>query len=265
MCLYFITRKDDIFVYVYKNPLYYEIAFSFVNAKKQIDLFETFVKKFSIIQVKTFLDIGCGPSLQLREIAKRGYSAVGLDTSSRMLQYLKQKAKEERIAITTVRGDMHNFKLTKKADCAFILMGTVSYMKSNSNFLSHLDVVANALNKGGLYIIENLRLDWTSRHLFKKQEWIMKRGDTQIKTTYMIRQKDVLKQMLEETMVLNVNDNGKRKTLKEKVDTKIIFPQEFVELVKMNGKFEFLGWFERNTIKPLKKASMNNITLLRRK
>ena len=65
---------------IYKEPRYYEIAFSFIDTRKQVDLFERFIRKYSRINVKRFLDIGCGPTLQLREIAKRGYEAIGLDS-----------------------------------------------------------------------------------------------------------------------------------------------------------------------------------------
>ena len=51
---------------VYNEPLYYEIAFSFMNSAKQADLFKEFIEKHSGIAVKRFLDIGCGPVLQLR-------------------------------------------------------------------------------------------------------------------------------------------------------------------------------------------------------
>ena len=78
-------KLEDMKMAVYEEPLYYEIAFSFIDAKRQIDLFEKFIKKYSRIDVKWFLDIGCGPSLQLREAAKRGYGAIGLDSSSQML------------------------------------------------------------------------------------------------------------------------------------------------------------------------------------
>jgi len=64
---------------IYKHPRYYEIAFSFFDPKQQVDCFEEIIAKFSKVKVKRFLDIACGPSLQLREIAKRGYEAVGLD------------------------------------------------------------------------------------------------------------------------------------------------------------------------------------------
>jgi hypothetical protein len=48
---------------IYKNPLYYEIAFNFFDLKKQIDAFELIIEKFSKIEVERFLDIACGPSL----------------------------------------------------------------------------------------------------------------------------------------------------------------------------------------------------------
>ena len=74
---------------LYQEPLYYEIAFSFINPARQVDEFERIIEEFSKIRAKRFLDIACGPSLQLREIAKRGYEAVGLDSSAEMLGYLK--------------------------------------------------------------------------------------------------------------------------------------------------------------------------------
>lgn len=61
---------------VYKQPLCYEIAFGFVDARVQVDNFEKLIKRFSKIGVNSFLDIACGPSLQLREIARRGYEAI---------------------------------------------------------------------------------------------------------------------------------------------------------------------------------------------
>lgn len=57
---------------IYQQPLYYEIAFGFIDPKTQVDNFEKLIMKFSEIKVNRFLDIACGPSLQLREIPRRG-------------------------------------------------------------------------------------------------------------------------------------------------------------------------------------------------
>ena len=246
---------------VYNQPLYYEIAFSFINPKKQVIFFEKLIKKYSKIKVKRVLDIACGPSLQLREMSRRGYESVGLDSSSQMLRYLKQKTKEEGVNIETVKDDMGNFRLDKKVEFAFIMMGSISNIESNEDLLSHLDSVANSLKKGGLYLIENFRLDWSS----KSQSWVMKRAGIKVKTAFQTKLKNMLSQIALDTITMVVNDNGKKLRFSECSLTKHIFPEELKTLIELNGKFDFLGFFDHFKMKELKEAKNENIILLRRK
>jgi SAM-dependent methyltransferase len=254
---------------IYRQPLYYEIAFSFFDVKKQIDSFEQVIKKFSQIKVKRFLDVACGPSLQLREIARRGYEAVGVDLSREMLKYLLKRAEDEGQKIETVQADMSHFRLKKKADFAFIMMGSL-VVESNKRFLEHLDSVASSLRKGGLYFIQNTFVNWASA---QGQSWDMERDGIHVKTTYNTHWENILNQTFIEEIALEINDRGKKLKLKSSEELKFIFPQEFKALVKLNGRFEFLGWWEGNEStwyldKPLEKAespSNFNMVLLRRK
>lgn len=255
---------------IYEHPLYYEIAFSFFDPKEQIDTFEKIIKKFSKMQVRRFLDISCGPSLQLREVARRGYEAIGLDLCPEMLEYLDKKAEEEGVKVETVLADMTDFRLKEKVDFAFIMMGSLN-VESNEHFLSHLSSVAASLKRGGLYFIQNWTVDWTKP---EKQSWTMERDGVSVETTFELRLKDVLNQIGTERITLDVNDHGKReKYVQKDRDLKMIFPQEFKTLIKLNGKFEFLGWWEGTEStwfldKPLEKAeklSGINMVLLRRK
>jgi SAM-dependent methyltransferase len=250
---------------VYNAPLYYEIAFSFIDAKKQVDLFERFIRKFSKIPVRRMLDIGCGPGLQMREAARRGYEAVGLDASPQMLRYLQARAREEGVQVETAQADLTGFRLRPKADFACIMMGTISYVRSNREFLSHLDAVAASLRSGGLYLIDDFRLDWAGKRFFVPGTWTMRRGGIRVRTTYDFQLKDALKQTVVDVLKLDVNDHGVRKVFEDRRDTKLIFPQELLTLIELNGKFEFLGWFERHRMRRLTRANMDNITLLRRK
>jgi SAM-dependent methyltransferase len=254
---------------VYENPLYYEIAFSFFNVKEQVDCFQEIIRRFSRIRVKLFLDIACGPSLQLREIARRGYEAVGLDSSPEMLAYLRGKAEEEGLKIETLQADMYVFRLKRKADFAFIMMGSFN-AGSNDELLSHLDSVARSLKKGGLYFIQNMCLDWMQN---AEQSWTMERDGINVKTTYSTRWKNLLNQIYTEKLILEVNDHGRMLRLEDEEDLKFVFPQEFKMLVRLNGEFEFLGWWEGTESRwfldrPLEKAekpSNINMVLLRRR
>jgi len=79
---------------------------------------------------------------------------------------------------------------------------------------------------------------------------------------------NLVEQKIIDRVIAEVIENGKTKIFKtEKVD-KIIFPQEFLELVEKNGKFEFVGWYNNfNLAELLENATKINrpITLLRRK
>ncbi len=208
----------------YSEPLYYEIAFGFVDAKKQVDLFENFIGKYSRIKARRFLDLGCGPGLQLREIARRGNEAIGLDMSQQMLDYLERRAAEEGVRVQTIRADMTDFRLEEKADFAFTMMGTICEIDSGEGLLSHLNCVACSMRSGGLYLIENLRLDLASEGFFLPQSWTMERDGARVKTTYDIRLKDALTQTLTETLVLEVDDHGRSMVFRESGDTRMVFP-----------------------------------------
>jgi len=248
---------------IYKMPLYYEVAFGFVDVKKQLALFEEFIERKSKIEVKRFLDIGCGPSRQLRELAKRGHEAVALDSCREMLKYLKDKAAASGVSIETVRANFLRFKLKKKVDFAFMLMGTIGYVRSNDEFLAHLNSVAKSLRPGGLYLLENVRHDWPSKD--NRQSWVMKKHGITVKTSYDLKVKDKMAQLCKETLRLDIDDHGKKLAVESRFDSKLIFPEEFSGLIKSNGKFEFLGWFEHKKFKKLKEPAMLNYALLRRK
>lgn len=250
---------------IYDQAKYYEIAFSFINAKKQGNSFEEFIKKYGKIKVNSVLDLGCGTALQLREMARRGYDSIGLDASSKMLEYLKNEAEKENVKIETIKADMNNFKLKQKVDFAYIMMGSIVYTKNNALFLSHLNSVANSLNSGGLYLIENLSINWADPKFWKPQKWTMKRGKTKVKTIFQVVPKDPLNQVVTQTIKLEVDDAGKKIEFVDRDDLKIVAPEELKLLVEKNGQFEFIGFFERYSTKPLEKISSDNIALLRRK
>lgn len=250
---------------IYNQAKYYEIAFGFIDAEKQGDLFEKFIKKYSKIKVKMVLDLGCGTALQLREMAKRGYNAIGLDSSSQMLKYLNQKALSEGLKVETIKSNMNDFKLKQQTDFVYVMMGSIIYAGNGSSFLKHLDSVADSLKSGGLYLIENSPLNWADPKFLEAQTWTMKKGKVKIKTTYKLTAKDSYKQTVLQDFVLDVNDDGVRSNYIDNDELKVIFPEELRLLIEKNGKFEFVDFFERDSMKKLKGTSSENIVLLRKK
>jgi len=252
-------------VSIYGEPLYYEIAFSFINPSRQINLFEKFIKKYSKVKPVSFLDIGCGPSPQLLELAKRGYKCTGLDLCPNMLKYLTLKAKETGLKIETKKADFTNFTVKEPFDFTMMMMGTIGYIDSTVKLISHLKSVAKALKPGGLYLIENFRTVRSKEHFFSPQTWMIKRKNILIRVFYKIDIKDSVNGLETETILLEVEDHGKKHLFKQKADIKIFSPIEFFEAIKITESFEFLGWFNRETLRSTERPKIGNYTLLRRK
>ena len=199
------------------------------------------------------------------ELAKRGYAFTGLDLSSAMLDYSLKKARKAGIKIRTIHADMCSFKTKERFDFVFCMLGSVS-VGSNKDFLSHLDSVGECLGSGGLYLIDaSINFDWTG---LGRERWTMLKGGLIVNVTWEQEPMSLTEQKIVDRLIVEVLEQGKTTVFKtEKID-KIIFPQEFLELVEKNGKFEFLGWYNNfNLADSLEKAKKINrpITLLRRK
>ncbi|MDH5481285.1 MAG: class I SAM-dependent methyltransferase [Candidatus Bathyarchaeota archaeon] len=257
--------KKEETLEVYASPFYYEVAFSFRDIKIEVDFFEQCIRNISRTRVKKIIDIGCGPSPYMFELVKRGYAFTGLDISKAMLNYSLEKARKAGIRIKTILADMRNFRSKEKFDFAFCMLGSIE-VESNKDFLSHLDSVAGCLKGGGLYLIDaSIQFDWTK---LSPQNWTIIKNGLTINVTWEAVPISHVGQKIIERLLLEVIEGEKGKTLKMENVGKIIFPQEFLELVEKQGKFEFVGWYNNfDLTQPLEKAASFNrpTTLLRKK
>ena len=253
---------------VYDHPKYYEIAFSFRDIRAEVDTFERCFKNYAEIPVKSILEIGCGNSPHLEELLKRGYVYTGLDISKAMLAYSSQKAAAMDGKATFIHADMINFLISQTFDFAFIALGSLCARNTDEIF-SHFRSVAQALNKGGLYF-----LDWCIRFApFSAQDdsWTIEQEKIKVTTHFSEKLIDAVEQLVEETISLDVQEDASTLTFTETGIKRVIFPQEFLQIIKHTKEFEFVGWWNNwNLEKPLSeikdpKKISRPIALLRKK
>jgi len=250
----------------YDYPEYYQLAFSFRDIKHEVDIFEECFRRFSKIPVGEVLELGCGPSPHLEELAARGYKYIGLDNSQKMLDYARNKARTLKIPARFIFGDMLNFTMDTKVDFAYLLLGSL-FVKSTKDILSHFACVAEALKPGGLYL-----LDWCVDFLLgvspKKENWTVEKEGVKIDIRF------IDEGVIERTAQLSkyridaeVIDQGEHIHLGNEVIVRKIFPQEFLLLVEKTTKFEFVGWWNNwDLAQPIEQAERiaRPITLVRR-
>jgi len=225
---------------LYDNPKYYEIAFSFRDIVSEVDIFEECFERFSLIPVRSTLELSCGPSPHMEELVKRGYEYTGLDLSEPMLNYGKQKACNIGGEVNLLKANMVDFSLAGRVDFVFITLGSL-YVKNSNELISHFQCVEKVLKNGGLYLLDwCIRFDALSN---MRDSWQIEKNGVTIKTTVSREFVNLVEQTFEENILLEVDDNGRRQTFQQSEIRRAIYPQEFLCLINRLEHFEFVGWW----------------------
>jgi len=251
---------------LYDHPRYYDLAFSFRDIGMEVDVFEECFRKYSKIPVRRVLELACGPSPHLEELAKRGYEYVGLDTSQAMIDYAQRKARALGINPTFLLADMRSFSLGEPVDFAYTMLGSL-YVETTQDILSHLSSVAKALNPGGLYLLDAcINFQWNEG--IEEQNWTIEREGVKVDVKFANEAViDRAAQTCRNVVLVDVDDHGKALHIDDIEVTRTIFPQEFLLLIEKEMEFEFIGWWNNwNMAEPIEVAKSIDrpITLIRR-
>jgi SAM-dependent methyltransferase len=248
----------------YAAPLYYHIAFE-LNRKAETDFLVTCFRKYARGAVRRVLDVACGTGHHSLRLARRGYRMTALDLSAPSIAFLASEAARLGLDVTTIVGDMTDFRLPRAVDAAICMQDSQGHLLDTAALLAHLRAVRRNVRAGGVYVFDRLvpngwrpgaRWTWTRR----------RRGIT-VRTTFQtLLDYDVARQVCQEVMRFDISENGRHRAVVQRHPTRIIFPQELRALVELAGGWELCGWFSNFSLRrPLEKsaAALVMITVLR--
>jgi SAM-dependent methyltransferase len=246
----------------YQHPHYYEIALAPDDVAHEIDFFEAAIDKFSNTKLRRVFELGAGTAPYLEEWHKRGYAYCGLDLSPAMIEFARDKARRRSIEASFVLGDMRDLdRGLGPFDVAYVLLGSL-YVRSNREFLDHLDRVAGLLAPGGLYLLDSFV--WFRIFHDYQRSWTRRKGGVTVRTRYRAELLDPIAQTYNECLTFTVNDGGKELVITGQVPAKVFFPQEFLCLVELSGRFEFIGWYNDFSFPAELKPEGRHLVILRK-
>jgi len=250
----------------YDQPDFYDLAFSWRDIGKEVDVFEECFRRFSKVPVKRVLELASGTSPHLAELSRRGYNYTGLDLARAMVLWSGAKAHKLGIDASFIQADMADFSIGEPVDFVFTMCGSL-YTKSTPEFISHLDSVAKALRPGGLYLLDwCINFEWNQPK--REQKWKMKRKGVEIKVRFLEEVVDPASQIANHRLIGDLVDRGEKHHFESVNTVRVILPQEFLLFLEKCGKFEFLGWWNNWDLERPMESEENvsrPITLIRRK
>lgn len=98
----------------------------------------------------SILDLGCGTGTFTSKLTHMAPIVYGMDLSSEMIQYAKQKLTE----VHWIQGDMSNFDLNQTFDLITIFCDSLNYLQSEEEVMDTFNHVYHHLNEQGIFIFD---------------------------------------------------------------------------------------------------------------
>jgi SAM-dependent methyltransferase len=167
---------------IYDFPKYYDMIFN-ADWATEVRFVDAALKKHASRKVKRVYEPACGTGRLLVKLAKLGYEVSGNDLNPKAVDYCNRRLHRHDLPESVEVADMCNFKLKRKVDGAFNLINTFRHLGTEEQAEAHLRCMAEALNKGGVYLL-GLHLLAAKGQLLDEESWSGRRGGTTV-TSYM--------------------------------------------------------------------------------
>jgi SAM-dependent methyltransferase len=165
---------------LYDYPRYYDLVFG-SDWKAEYDFLLKCFEHLAGRKVRRLFEPACGTGRLLYRLAKAGFDVSGLDLNPRAVQYCNRRLQRHGLPITAVVGDMSRFRLPHKVDAAFNMINSFRHLTTAEAADGHLQCMARALAKGGLYVL-GLHLLPTVGRPMDEESWSARRGHLCVNT-----------------------------------------------------------------------------------
>jgi len=128
-------------------PYYFDIESSTRIFKKEIEFLNDVLKRH---RIRTILDIGCGSGEHVNALQGIGYTLLGIDNSSHMIDQAKKKYPHCKFDY----GSMQDYKSKNQFDSVICMFGTFNYLLTDDDIKSTLRLLQTNLKTAGIAILD---------------------------------------------------------------------------------------------------------------
>lgn len=111
------------------------------------------IEALSLKGTEVLLDLACGGGRHSLELARRGFTVVGLDAAARVIAHARARAEEEDLSVELVTGDMRALPYEGRFDAILVMNSSVGFFDDETN-AAVIAGCARALAPGGRLLLQ---------------------------------------------------------------------------------------------------------------
>lgn len=117
------------------------------------------------------LDLACGFGRHALELARRGYSVVGVDVTPAYIADARSTAEQENLSVEFLQADVRTVSFEDEFDVVLNMAdGAIGYFETDEENLELFDVIGRALRVGGKHLMGVCSAAHAGKH-FPKRHW----------------------------------------------------------------------------------------------
>lgn len=132
------------------------------DTKRQIDFL---IEKLNLNGSEKILDLACGFGRHSLELARRGFSVIGVDITSDYIKYASNIAKTEKLNAQFIHSDIRDINFENEFDVVLNMAdGAVGYLENEEENLKIFKIVSKALKQNGKHFMDIMNADYAETH-----------------------------------------------------------------------------------------------------
>ncbi|QDT08342.1 class I SAM-dependent methyltransferase [Planctomycetes bacterium K23_9] len=165
---------------IYDHPKYYDLVFG-ADCAAEIKFILACADQYISRKPQRMFEPACGTGRLLYALARKDFDVGGLDLNPKAIDFCNARFERHKMKHRAFVADMADFTVKKPYDIAFNTINSFRHLSSEKAAKGHLDCMAGAVRKGGLYLL-GVHLTPTKAPPSETESWSARRGHLSINT-----------------------------------------------------------------------------------